>query len=74
VAVAAYLTTPPRLKLYVYLSELAKSVLYCDTESVIFIQNVGEPPIVRTVDYLGHLTDEVHEFDSVFFIQGFVSG
>jgi len=30
VAVAAYVTTQARLKLYVYLSKLGKSVLYCD--------------------------------------------
>jgi len=31
VAVAAYVTTQARLKLYGYLSKLGKSVLYCDT-------------------------------------------
>ena len=43
VAVAAYVTTQTRLKLYEYLSELGESVLYCDTDSVIFIQKVDEP-------------------------------
>jgi len=41
-AVAAYVMTQARLKLYKYLSELGVSVLYCDTDSVIFIQNVDE--------------------------------
>jgi len=31
VAVAAYVTTQARLKLYGYLSKLGMSVLYCDT-------------------------------------------
>jgi hypothetical protein len=44
VAVDAYVTTLARLKRYEYLSELEKPVLYFDTESVIFIQNVDEPP------------------------------
>ena len=57
----AYVTTQAQLKLYEYLSELGDSVLYCDTESVVFIQNVDDPPKVRTCDYVG-LTDELGEF------------
>ena len=41
-AVAAYVTTQSRLKLYEYLIKLGKSVLYCHTYSVIYIQNVDE--------------------------------
>ena len=63
VAVDAYVTTPARLKRYEYLSELEKPVLYFDTESVIFIQNVDEPPKLRSGDYLGPLTDESEEID-----------
>jgi len=44
VAVAAYVTTQVRLKFYEYLNESGESVLYCDTDSVIFIQKVDEPP------------------------------
>ena len=44
VAFAAYVTTQARLKLYEYLNKLGDSVLYCDTDSVIYIQNVNEPP------------------------------
>ena len=40
VPVAAYVTTQSRLKLYEYLCNFGKSVLYCDTDSVIYIQNV----------------------------------
>ena len=47
VAVAAYVTTQARLKLYEYLGELGESVLYCDTASVIYIQNVDEAPKVH---------------------------
>jgi len=68
-AVAAFVTAQARLKLYDYLSELWESVLYCDTDSVIFIQNVDEPPNVRTGDYLGHLTDELEEFGFQSFIE-----
>jgi hypothetical protein len=40
VAVAAYVTTQARLKLYEYLSEYGESVLYCDTDSVIYVHKV----------------------------------
>jgi hypothetical protein len=38
VAVAAYVTSQAGLKLYEYLRELGQSALYCDIESVIYIQ------------------------------------
>jgi len=74
VAVVAYVTTQARLKLYDYLSELGEPVLFCDTDSVIFIQNVDEDPKVRTSDYPGHLTNELEEFAVLSFIEEFVSG
>ena len=40
VEVVAYVTAQARIKLYDYLNKLEKSVLYCDTGSVIYIQNV----------------------------------
>jgi hypothetical protein len=43
VAVAAYVTTQARLKLYEYLRELGESALYCDPDSVIYIQQVEKP-------------------------------
>ena len=74
VAVAAYVTTQAQLKLYGYLNELGASVLYCDTGSVIFVQNVDEPPNVRIDDYLGRRTEELEKFGSGSFIQEHVSG
>ena len=44
VAVVTYVTTQARLKLYEYVSMLGESVLYCDTDSAIFIQKDNEPP------------------------------
>ena len=73
-AVAAYVTTQVRLTLHEYLRELWESVLYCDTDSVIYIQNVDEAPKMHTGDYLGYLTDELEESDSGSFIGKFVSG
>jgi hypothetical protein len=48
-------------------------VLYCDTDSVIYIQNVDEAPNVETGDYLGDLTDELEECGSGSYIEEFVS-
>ena len=68
------MTTQARLKLYEYLRELGESVLYCDTDSVIYIQNVNEPKRVKTGDYLGDLTDELEEYGAGSYIEEFVSG
>jgi len=48
--------------------------LYCDADSVIFVQRDNDPPKVKTGDYLGNLTDELEEYSSGSFIQEFVSG
>jgi len=58
VVIAAYTTAQARLKLYSYLQPLGDRVLYCDTDSVVFITYPGQwiPPLG---DYLGDLTDEV---------------
>ena len=37
VAVAAYVTNQAWEKLYEYLSELGESVLYCDTDTVVYV-------------------------------------
>jgi hypothetical protein len=74
VAVAAYITTQARLKLYDYLRELCESVLYCDTDSRIFVQKVNEIPKVKAREYLGDLKDELEEFGFGSYIEEFVSG
>lgn len=60
-SVAAYVTTQARLKPYEYLREVRESVLYCDVDSVIYIQKVDETPKVETLDYLDDLRDELEE-------------
>jgi hypothetical protein len=74
VAVAAYVTTQALLKLYEYLSKLGESDLYCDTDSVVYVQKDNDPPKVKTGDYLGDLTNELDEYGPGSFIQEFVSG
>ena len=68
------MTTQARLKLYENLRELGESVLYCDTDSVIYIQNVNEPKRVKTGDYLGDLTDVLEVYGAFSYIEDFVSG
>jgi hypothetical protein len=74
VAVAAYITTQARLKLYEYLSELGESVLYCDNDSGDFLLKHNDRPQMKTGDYLGDLTNELEEYGPDSFIQEFVSG
>ena len=73
-AVAAYVTTQAQLKLNEYLSKLWQSVVYCDTDSVIYVQKVDKPPNVTTGHYVGDLTDDLEDFSSGFFTEQFVSG
>ena len=71
-AVAAYVTPQSRLKVYKYLSELGQSVLYWDTDSVVFLEKYNEPQKVKTGDYLGEFTNQLEEYDPGSFIEEFV--
>jgi hypothetical protein len=73
VAVAAFTTCGARIKLYSYLEQLQKRVLYMDTDSVIFTLKQGES-CLELGDYLGDLTDELIEFGEGSYITEFVSG
>jgi len=53
---------------------LGKYVLYCDTDSVIYVQKVDEPPKVTIEDYLGDLKNQLEDIGSGSFIDEFVSG
>jgi len=48
--------------------------LYCDTDSVIFIQKDNDPAKFKTGDYLSDLTDYLEEYGSCSFVEEFVSG
>ena len=62
VVVGAVTTAHARLMLYDLLDKLQERVLYCDTDSVIFVSRDGEwvPPLGP---YLGDLTDEINDGD-----------
>ncbi len=73
--IAAYTTAQARLKLYSYLEGLGRRILYCDTDSCIYVSREGsneyEPPVGQ---YLGDLTDELGEYGPGSYITSFVSG
>jgi len=73
VAIAAYVTTQARLKLYSYLQPLGKRVLYFDTDSVIYSAKPGEE-MLPTGEFLGDLTDELEKYGPGSYISEFVSG
>ena len=69
--IGAYVKTGALLKLYTYLDALKEKALYCDTDSVIYIQKCGQPPAVTCGDKLGDMTSELGPDE---YISEFVSG
>jgi len=68
--VAAFTTCWARLRLFEALKLLGERVLYYDTDSVIYLEEEGQPnPVLG--DYLGDFTSELEEDDH---IVEFVSG
>ena len=64
IAVGSYVTAYARLKLYEIMEEIERirpySLLYHDTDSVIFVRKLTDPKIACG-DYLGDLTDEIEK-------------
>ena len=60
VAVAAFVTAQGRLHLYNEMEKLDKRVLYCDTDSIIFISRPGEYE-PELGNYLGQFTNEIED-------------
>jgi len=70
-AIASFVTAGARLHLYGYLDKLKVHALYCDRDSVIFVQPRDETALVKTSDCLGAMTSELKPGE---FICEFVSG
>ena len=68
--VACFTTCWARLKLYEALDQLQERVLYYDTDSVIYLEEPGQPSPVLG-NYLGEFTSELDDDD---YIVEFVSG
>jgi len=56
--IGAFVTAGARIHLYSYLDRLQDKAIYCDTDSVLYIQPAGEPSLVKTGDNLGDMTSE----------------
>jgi hypothetical protein len=55
----AYVTSSARVHLYSYLDRLQEKALYCDTDSVFYIQGEDESMLIECGDRLGDMTDEL---------------
>lgn len=60
IPVAAFTTSYGRIKLYRLMDTLQNRLLYCDTDSVIFVERPGDQP-PPTGEFLGDLTDELKD-------------
>ena len=69
--IGAYVTAGARIHLYRYLGRLQERAIYCDTDSVIYVQPKDEPALIQTGDRLGDMTSELRPAES---ISEFVSG
>jgi len=54
------------LHLYGYLDKLKVHALYCDTDSVIFVQPRGDAALIQTGDCLGAMTSELKPGEFIF--------
>jgi hypothetical protein len=55
----AYVTAGARLRLYHFLDRVQENTLYCDTDSIIFVQKENEPPLIQCGDNLGDMQSEL---------------
>jgi len=46
--IGAYVTAGARIHLYRYLDRLRENAIYCDTDTVIYIHQRGEPQLIET--------------------------
>jgi len=56
--IGAFVIACARIHLYTYLGRLQDKAIYCDNDSVIFIQSRDEPALVQTGDNLGQMRSE----------------
>lgn len=73
VVIAAVTTAHAREKLYSCLQEKNDKVLYCDTDSVIYV-STGPDDQLHRGNFLGDLTDELEGYGVGSYIKSFVSG
>jgi len=54
--IATFVACGGRMLSYAHPDKLGKRALYCNTDSVIFVQKDGEPPLIKCGDALGDMT------------------
>jgi hypothetical protein len=59
--IGAYVTAAARIHLYSYLARLKQMALYCDTDSVVYIQPDDQPALIETGDCLGAMTSKLKQ-------------
>jgi len=69
--IGAYVTAGARLHLYTYLDRLQERAIYCDTDSVVYVQPREGPALVETGDNLGAKSSELKPTE---YMEEFVSG
>ena len=69
--IGAYVPAATRIHLYSFLDRLEENAIYCDTNSVIFIQPSGESWPIATGDKLGDMQSELKPSE---FLVEFASG
>jgi len=68
--IGAYVTVGVRQHLYSYLDRLQERAIYCDTDSVMYVQPTEEPALVETGHNLGAMSSEIKPSE---FMEEFVS-
>jgi len=63
--ISAYVTALPRIHVYRYLDRLQENAIYCDTDSVIYIQPRDEPRRIETEDRIGDMTSELRPSEGI---------
>jgi len=64
--IGTYVTVGARIHLYPYLDRLGKDAIYCDTDSVIYIQPKGDiHQLIETGDKLVDMTSELHPSETI---------
>ena len=69
--IGAYVTVGARIHLYQYLDRVEEKALYCDTDSILYVQPRDETALIETGDNLGAMTSELKPGQ---YIAEFVSG
>jgi len=61
--IGAYVTAGATIHLYRHLDILQEKAIYCDTDSVIYMQPKDVPQLVETGDNLGDITSELKPYE-----------